>query len=423
MQYLELSKEEFSACLTSNIVPASLAAWIPQTSNLTISTSFTEQSLLNDYLKYTLKTESPTAYHLFSCLTIFGACLRRQVWIDRGAYTIYPNLATILIGPAGRVRKSTAAGLALKLLETVERSVVIQDKITQESLHSKLAEYNPCCALLYASELSTFLSNIDYNAGLITYLTRLLDSPDTLTASTLKRGTETLRNVAVSILACSNEEWIARLPEDSFGGGFWSRILAVRQTNPAGRYSDPPPLDANLHTEIVRQLLKTQFIQGAITLASTARLEYSAIYDIIMDSPPKSQRLRPFYSRAGDHTLRLAMLLQLAESPQSSVIEAHNLRMGYDLVKFILNSLSGVYAYVDLSRVGRVNYDIRGVVRANGNVSSYRQIRTELQSYSKSEIDGGLNALLEMGLFVQSAGAAGDGKAIYYNLESPEEII
>src|SRR5947207_3397491 len=49
---------------------------------------------------------------------IIAASLKRNVWVDRGFYRLYPNLYTVLVGPTAGPKKSTCAKMAAKVLLT-----------------------------------------------------------------------------------------------------------------------------------------------------------------------------------------------------------------------------------------------------------------------------------------------------------------
>ncbi len=69
------------------------------------------------YDKYTAETESPLSYHLFSSLAVLSAALGRRVFLDMGFWKVYPNLCLVLVGPTGRVAKTSAVNIAKDLIK------------------------------------------------------------------------------------------------------------------------------------------------------------------------------------------------------------------------------------------------------------------------------------------------------------------
>ena len=66
---------------------------------------------LKAYLEYVEDTESPRIFHVFSALSVLGACTGRRVYLPFGVEPIFPNLYILLVGPPA-VRKSTAIKIA-----------------------------------------------------------------------------------------------------------------------------------------------------------------------------------------------------------------------------------------------------------------------------------------------------------------------
>jgi len=109
-----------------------------------------------DYYTYTLNSEPPAVFHFMSSLTVLGASLERNVWFDKGFYKVYPNIATVLIAPTGRCRKTSATNVSLKLARAVEVNV-LSERVTPEALIQGLGGRDTATGLLYAPELSVFL--------------------------------------------------------------------------------------------------------------------------------------------------------------------------------------------------------------------------------------------------------------------------
>ncbi|MGH7261849.1 MAG: hypothetical protein ACREI9_14445, partial [Nitrospiraceae bacterium] len=289
-----------------------------------------KKGLLKTYVDYTTNTESPPPYHAFSFLTVLGTLLGRQCYVEQNLYRIWPNLVCLLVGPSGEGRKTTAAEFSMKLARSAEgglsladpdnRFFLIAEKATSEAIHSALAErttaIGSASGLLYAPEFSTFINKKDYVKNLINDLTRLWDCPDELPVRTQGRGLETLKNVAVSGLFCSNEEWlIESIPDDAFKGGFFARITQVYSSGTAKSFSTPPPFDPAMREELLLGLVGTQRLEGEISRTRQAGALYDKLYHTMKQSKPLDPRVVPFYIRLPEHILRLAMLLAVCETP------------------------------------------------------------------------------------------------------------
>ena len=66
---------------------------------------------ISAYLKYTEETESPVSYHTWTAVSMIAGALQRKCYMQWGLETIYPNMYIVLVGSAGRSRKSLAINI------------------------------------------------------------------------------------------------------------------------------------------------------------------------------------------------------------------------------------------------------------------------------------------------------------------------
>ena len=69
-------------------------------------------------------TEAGHSYHLACFVAAVGACLERNVYVER-AGRHYPNLFVVLVGPSGGARKSTALRFGLDLVTAIDRKILV----------------------------------------------------------------------------------------------------------------------------------------------------------------------------------------------------------------------------------------------------------------------------------------------------------
>ena len=53
---------------------------------------------LTTYTEYTSEQESPALFHLWVGTSVIASAMERRCYINRGYYTLYPNLYIVLIG-------------------------------------------------------------------------------------------------------------------------------------------------------------------------------------------------------------------------------------------------------------------------------------------------------------------------------------
>lgn len=284
---------------------------VKSTSGPSLETLLPRSGWFADYLNWTLQTEPPFAFHFFSAATVIGSTLSRRVFFDKGAYTVFPNLCTILVAPTGRCRKTTAANLAIGLL-TQTGGHLLADKTTPESMVDSLR--GNANALIYAPELAVFLGKQKYQEGMVPLLTALLDSPKEWTVKTLGRGETTLTNVCLGALMCSTLDWLqSAVPNDVFGGGFMSRFIFIVQDYTDRVYALPPPLSKELRMSLLKKLGMLRRLRGQALFTPEARDWYDAWYRARQRQRPEGGYLAGYFERKPDHMLRLAMILEVCK--------------------------------------------------------------------------------------------------------------
>jgi hypothetical protein len=402
-----------------------------------------KKGLLKTYVDYTTNTESPPPYHAFSFLTVLGTLLGRQCYVEQNLYRIWPNLVCLLVGPSGEGRKTTAAEFSMKLARAAEgglsladpenRFFLIAEKGTSEAIHSALAERSTAVGaatgLLYAPEFSTFINKKDYTKNLINDLTRLWDCPDELPVRTQARSLETLTNVAVSGLFCSNEEWlIESIPDDAFKGGFFARMTQVYSSGTAKSFSTPPPFDSALREELLLGLVGTQRLAGEIARTRQANALYDQLYHEMKRSKPLDPRIVPFHIRMPEHILRLSMLLSVCENPSMvrPYIEECHIQQASEIMGWVLKYLPKVYALMGVGNVGRdAQTVIYELLKNGGRLSRSRLLRACYKLLTARQLDEVL-ATLEQAKIVKSVlgGLFEDTRdVLYYKLlKRPEDI-
>ena len=176
-----------------------------------------QRGFVTDFVYHTRGFETPTLSVVWSALYVLASAVKREAWIRWVPRPLYPNLYMLVIGPAGRVKKTTAVvEIGLPILEGFQKYVrdvnisrmknivVLKDKATPEAmLDAMLPENRPGDdhyivksngefvtdrngkAVVYRktsetsiviSELSTFLTKRSYGEGTLQLLIDLYDA-------------------------------------------------------------------------------------------------------------------------------------------------------------------------------------------------------------------------------------------------------
>lgn len=269
---------------------------------------------LRRYVEYTAHSEAPLAYHVYSALCAVGSVLNRRVHLDMGYYRLFPTLGVIILGPSG-VKKTSAANIAVDLLQSLGVVKIYSEKLTPEALIEAMKGDN-ATGLVYAPEMTVFLNKQKYNEGLVQLITRFMDCPDVWESGTIGRGKSEIRNIALSSLMCNTLDWfIKSTPEDLFGGGFIARnILVVQESSPRCE-PIPRPGDPDLRERLVYELAYIHKIEGEMFLTKPAHTEYIRWYsnDHVEEARnPEHELLSTYYNRKPDHIKRVAMVLHVS---------------------------------------------------------------------------------------------------------------
>jgi len=365
------------------------------------------------YVQWLNKTEPPPSFNFFSFLTVVGALLGRQCWMDQQIFKVQPSMVTLLVGPQS-VRKTSSANFALKLGYGADPDRLDRfEKITSEKLHSRLAQKNPATGVLFLPEMTTVINKKDYQKTMIADLTNLWDNPDYLPVETMGRQ-ETLRNVGLSSIMCSNERLlIQNLPADAFGGGFFSRILPIYEPvpDPERLFPVPAPMDENLQKEIVYGLVETARVKGLVQFTRAGEKLYAKHYRSIRRNIPLEPNMANWVSRmATGHLPRLAMLISICENrPEHVYVDDSHIEKAYNLLQWVCARLPKLFNLLGTSGVGEDSQKVMNAVIGNGG----RISRTKLTSMvygvmSARHLDDHIRTLKQAGLLAQVEGGLFD---------------
>lgn len=251
---------------------------------------------------------------------ILGGILGRKIYMYYDTWRpTYAMLNIILIGPSG-IGKSTSVSMAKELLPFVpqeKRPQFIAGSSTKEKLHADLV-INPH-AIVFAAELATLFSKEQYKEGLIPYVTNLLDYEERVESRTRKDDVTYVERPEVTILGASTRDWLTNmLPDTASTGGFLPRFLPVLEEQRGQRIANPR---RQLSTE-QQQAVKERYDQvcNAFTriALSEGELDYedseaASLYGRWYNSnTTPTGGLSPFYARAQEMVLRIAMLFAVS---------------------------------------------------------------------------------------------------------------
>lgn len=350
------------------------------------------------YMDYTKIHEAPSSFHLWTALSLLSAVVQRRTWLSRGTQRIYPNLYVVLVAASGRCRKTGAIMEGLKLANKLDFLNIIADKTTPEALLESLmngdaeVEGNnsalnipgmPLSAqqgvninldstgFIRSTEMSTFLNKQTYTTGMVTLLTDLFDCPDTFVYRTRTRKPITLDNVFINMLAGTTPEWLAtNLPEAAFEGGFMSRVIWVVKywkDRIIPWEEEPDPKELELLVKMLRFIHDRHM--GKMTLSQAAKDWYVQWYTHNTISSTDNEKLAGFHERLPDTMLKIAMLLQAADTPGIMELDLKYLIQSEKIIRWAIEKMFKAFEATELSRMGQLRRRLNEILDHYGEIS------------------------------------------------------
>lgn len=342
---------------------------------------------LKYYLEYTSGQEAPEIFHLWSGISAIGASTRRNVYMYKRYYKMYPNLFVVLIATSADCKKSTAIDLIKDFYreKKMQRIRQIEDKMSTEGLLQKMATGMDADAMaednnikhdgsiyIMADEMAVMLSNVSYVSGLVEVLTSAYQCRPSF-SHTLRRNSITIHNPCLNLLGASTPEWLATgMPEYSKSGGFLGRFIFVVAHKPKRKIPFPEDEgDEDEHIELREKLihdlwiisrLKGRFAWGN----SEAKGMYGSWYEEY--TPGEDPRLKEYYARKKDTVLKLAMILSMSTS-NSLVIGTQHIIAAFKAIDNVEGDMVDAFMFLGStaeSQLGRVVLTTLSNVGAKG---------------------------------------------------------
>ena len=306
---------------------------------------------LEAYLVYTAESRSPEEYHLWTGISCIAAVLRRQVWFDMAYFLLYPNLYVILVGPAGRCKKSTAMRIGKGIFRDIPGVDFTADSTTRERLIRDLATsykdgQSPLTA--HSSEFASLLASSQMD--MVVFLTDIYDCPMEWSHKTKTGGTQKIKAPYLNLLGATTPDWIARaMPLDTIGIGLTSRIIFVYQDTPRIKDAFPvlSPEQKQLHEMLKHDLTHMATLNHQMTFSPEAKKFYED-WDrgqLMNPNTTNDPRLNGYFERKPMHLIKIAMIL-VAATRDTSVMELEDLHNALALLSRIEPSMVKVFANV-----------------------------------------------------------------------------
>lgn len=376
---------------------------------------------LTSYKDYIIKHESPDIFHFWVAVQMIATALGRGVWINRGAYVVYPNQYVILVAKSGSCRKSVAMEIGLDLIDEVENTHILHERMTVEGLMDRLQRVLVLpngrvvpdgSLLIHADELSNLFGKASYITDLLSFLTAAYTSKAKLDFLTRSRSLTSVRNPCIGLLAGTTPDSMSEIfPSLTLVSGLIGRILLI--VGERGERVSKPKLKKSLRSVLIHDLIRISKLYGEMTVTK----ETEAAFDSWYNAFPKdvSAELSTFYERKHDHVWKMAIIMSISESDEMIITHDHFLS-AIQAIELVESRMSEVLTYIGATSQSSVADFVFSFIKAKHPEPLSHSILLR-KSYRRlqglNEFKDIIDALVEQNRIVQAASRHG----IYYSLK------
>jgi hypothetical protein len=310
-------------------------------------------------------TEAPEAFHLGSLLAAVGCLVGRRAWICLPQET-YPNLFCLLVGKTAHTRKTTAYGIALKMMEEV-RSVLDANVLqlagiaSVEGLAKAMEDHQstePCRVLCVQDEFRSLIAKSSQKSvsNIIPRLTELFNCPPTFEVNT-KKDPIVVREPFLCLLSATTQAWFEEsLSRNDVSGGFLNRWLLF-QGETEKLLPLPPPVEKkgweHLALDIVQAVDEAS---GHYNLTREAEEFYAEFYKRF-----RAGNLSEATARTELHATKLGLLYAVLAGHKN--IELADIQSGVAVAEYCAGLTEPLAARLGLSSQRSLEERVVGVLQ------------------------------------------------------------
>jgi len=342
------------------------------------------EGYLKDYVSWaSALTDACVEFHLGVALTCLSACIGSNVYYpDYGGERKWPNLYTLLLGPSGISRKTTCVRMGQRLVNSVDPLIIGDGIETREKFISYLKDQPNILWPIFEFSAVLGVWQRSYADGFKDFVTDVFDPMENRHRRTEKAGTVTIPKASVNILAASTPEWLKeKLTEGDLRGGLIGRFLIF----PNGIKGKDPGLNPIVDKEKREALVN--YLKAIYTMTQSW-VDVSQVINEFNAWDKKVQKKMEvnydpdtigFQSRVTSHTLKLAVLIAISESP--TPLKKYTLT-SKQLNKAIILSNWLIERMLELAETGFVKSKVEGQMqkilslsRGDGGVTREKALR------------------------------------------------
>ena len=277
------------------------------------------------------ENEAPARFFYWSAIAAISAVVKKQVWIDRHYYKLYPNIYVFLVARSG-MKKGIPINLAKSLVTKAGCTRIISGRNSMPRIIQDLGKAHTlesggmirdAQGFLVSGELAAFLVK---DPDALTILTDLHDTHayEEVWINSLKgTGVDKLKSPCITLLGATHEDHFSEaVPQNAIGGGFIARTFIVfsLEKGKLNSLTEKPKkmVDTSFLAEYLKEVAKCN---GEFQWSDAAKKTYDKWYYSFMagDGADPTGTM----NRVGDQIIKVAMILSLAQEPNLIIKESH----------------------------------------------------------------------------------------------------
>jgi uncharacterized protein DUF3987 len=360
------------------------------------------KDFIQGYMTFTEDQESPEVFHFWTAMTIMAGAIRRNVYLDRGFYKLFPNLYVIFVAESGKLRKSTAQEFGVdQILRKVPGVKLFTERMTMEGILQQMDSVQALpglvmqkdgCVFIFAPELVMLLPGDEISRKVMGFMTSVYMGKDKYGVLTKGGGDVQLENVLINFLGATAPDWLESLSEDVAKGGFLARIVFVTADKRKRNIAWPEPTKKGITLDdLVHDLAHISVLRGEMQKTTALKEAFEEWYN--EEKPSHDDpRVQGFREREHDLALRIAMLLSIANS-DSLIIDKPHLIIAKNILKDVESFVPRALTHIATSPHSRDAERILNQIKRRGGKMTYTEIlqanswkmsATEVQEVIKS---------------------------------------
>jgi Protein of unknown function (DUF3987) len=391
-----------------------------------------DRSWIHYWEEYMSDTESPAEFNTWCAISTISATLKRNVWIDRGKFILYPNTYIILISPPG-IGKGTAINPVLELLNDSNTANIMSDRVTAEKVIERLSDgwgtgtkvtsgkvaiVSDRSCLIAATELPIYLNSSVWTMELMCDLWD--NKPGGISYSTKTKSSFAAKDTCVSLIGGCVPDYIRKLNREAMTaitGGFTSRCIFVFGGEKSKLVAWPSTNGTygKLKADLINDLQHITTLTGQFKFSPQAIRRWEQYYQINFSKqdPFESEVVMGFKARMMAHIFKTSMCLSVAEK-DDLIISETQLGNAIGLVEKVRDRIDIVFRCVGESSLAMAQDRVLTFIDREGIVSRGKILRYLGRHITDDDLTKVLRVLVGADLVREVSNVTGNTHSISY---------